>query len=264
VTRALEECAFDEAATALYRFIWNTYCDWYLELAKPILNGSDEAAKAETRATAAWALDHCLLLLHPVSPFITEELWARLAEAGGPTRDTALISAAWPSLPGTMVDPAAAEEIGWLIELVSEVRSIRSEMNVPPSAKPVLALSGASAATRERLLRHSDLILTLARLGEVQEAEGSPAGSVPFVLGEATAALSIAEFIDVAAERARLSKEIAGRAADADRTRRKLDNPDFVARAPEDVVEENREKLAEAEAARAKLEGALARLEAVS
>ena len=144
------------------------------------------------------------------------------------------------------------------------MRSIRSEMNVPPSAKPMLSLSGASPATQERLARHRELILTLARLGGEQAAGGAPAGAVPFVLAEATAALSIAEFIDVAAERARLTKEIGARLSDAERTRRKLDNPDFVARAPEDVVEENREKLAEAEAARAKLESALARLEAVS
>jgi valyl-tRNA synthetase len=264
VTRALEACAFDEAAAALYRFIWNTVCDWYLELAKPILNGADEAAKAETRATAAWVLDQCLLLLHPVSPFVTEELWGRLAEAGGPPRDTALIAAAWPAFPPSLVDDEASGEIGWLIDLVTEVRSIRSEMNVPPSAKPALAFTGANAATRERLARHRDLVLTLGRLGEVSQAEAAPAGAVPFVIGEATAALSIAEFIDVAAERARLSKEVAGFSADAERTRRKLDNPDFVARAPAEIVEENREKLAAAEAARAKLEGALARLEAVS
>jgi valyl-tRNA synthetase len=263
VTRALEDCAFDEAASALYRFIWNVFCDWYLELAKPVLNGADGAAKAETRATAAWALDQCLLLLHPVSPFITEELWGRIAEAGGPARDRALIAASWPALPDSYVDEGAQAEIGWVIDLVTEVRSIRSEMNVPPSAKPVLTLSGAGEGTRERLERHGALITALARLGGLMQAEAAPAGSVLFVIGEATAALSIAEFIDVAAERGRLKKEIETLTSDAERTRKKLDNADFVARAPEAVVEENRDRLAEAEAAAAKLQSALSRLEQV-
>jgi valyl-tRNA synthetase len=263
VTRALEECAFDDVANTLYRFIWNVFCDWYLELAKPVLNGDDEAAKAETRATAAWVLDQCLKLLHPVSPFITEELWDRLAEFGGPKREGMLITAAWPELPGEWVDAEAESEIGWLIELVGEVRSIRSEMNVPPSARAPLVLVGADAITQARLQRHRELILTLARLSDVREAETAPPGAVPFVIGEATAALSIAEFIDLRAEKARLQKEIATLASDADRTRKKLENPDFVARAPEEVVEENRERLAEADAARVKLESALGRLEAV-
>jgi valyl-tRNA synthetase len=264
VTEALEACAFDDAAGALYRFIWNVFCDWYLELAKPVLNGDDEAAKAETRATAAWVLDQALKLLHPVSPFLTEELWARLAELGGPRREGMLITAEWPQLPEAWVDPEAEGEIGWLIDLVSEVRSIRSEMNVPPSARAPLVLVGADARTRTRLQRHRDLILTLARLSDAREAEAAPAGAVPFVIGEATAALSIAEFIDLRAEKARLQKEIAALASDAERTRKKLENPDFVARAPEEVVEENRERLAEAEAARGKLESALGRLEAVA
>jgi valyl-tRNA synthetase len=262
VTEGFEACAFDDAAGALYRFIWNVFCDWYLELAKPILNGSDEAATAETRATAAWVLDLCLKLLHPVSPFITEELWDKLSEFGSP-REGQLITTAWPLAPDSWIDAEAGAEIGWLIDLVSEIRSIRAEMNVPPSAKPPLSLTGAGAGTRERLERHRELILTLARLGAAREADAPPPGAVPFVIGEATGFLSIAEFIDVAAERARLAKEIGAFASDIDRTAKKLANADFVARAPEEVVEENRERLASAEAGKAKLEAALARLEAV-
>ena len=263
VTRALETCAFDDAAGALYRFIWNVFCDWYLELAKPILNGADGAAKAETRATAAWALDVCLKLLHPVSPFITEELWDKLGEFGAP-RDTALlITAPWPEAPAAWIDAEAEAEIGWLIELVDEVRSIRAEMKVPPAARAPLTLSGASAATAERLKRHGELIVSLARLGSVRLADAPPPGAVPFVIGEATAALAIAEFIDVEAEQARLAKEIAALDSDIERTAKKLGNADFVARAREDVVEENRERLADAQAAKAKLQAALARLQAV-
>ncbi|MDR3509029.1 MAG: class I tRNA ligase family protein, partial [Caulobacteraceae bacterium] len=262
VTADLEAAAFDNAAAAIYRFIWNVYCDWYLELAKPILNGTDEAAKAETRAMAAWVLDMCLTLLHPFSPFITEELWDKLGQVG-PAREGLLISNAWPKLPQDWIDAEASAEIDWLVELVTEVRSVRAEMNVPPGARTPLTLAGASAVTQDRLERHKDLILTLARLESVTEVEAAPAGSVPFVIGEATAALSIAEFIDVKAEQARLKKEIGGLESDIDRTAKKLANADFVARAREEVVEENRLRLAEAQTAKVKLEAALARLDAV-
>ncbi|CAN1529872.1 ValS Valyl-tRNA synthetase [Caulobacteraceae bacterium] len=262
VTKALESCAFDDATGALYRFIWNVFCDWYVELAKPILGGSDEAAKAETRAMTAWVLDQCLLLLHPVMPFLTEELWEKTAEEG-PAREGFLISARWPELPADWIDAGAEAEIGWLVDLVTEIRSIRAEMNVPPGARIPLTLSGASAETLDRLARHNDLILTLARLGSAQAGE-APAGSAPFTIGEATAAISIAEFIDLAAERARLTKEIAGYVSDIERVNRKLGNPDFLAKAKEEVIEENREKLADAEAARARLEAALERLQSVA
>jgi valyl-tRNA synthetase len=263
VTAALEAGQFDEAAGALYRFVWNVFCDWYLELAKPILNGDDEVAKAETRAMAAWTLDQTLKLLHPVSPFITEALWAETAEFG-PKRQGLLIETAWPELPGAWVDETAAAEIDWLIALVSEVRSIRAEMNVPPSARPALSLVGVGPVTQGRLTRNRDRLCALARLDAVRLAEAAPAGAVPFVIGEATGALAIAEFIDLAAEKARLEKEIAALDQDIARISKKLDNADFIARAPEAVVEENRKKLAEAQTAKAKLESALARLQGLA
>ncbi len=262
VTQALDAGRFDEAAGALYRFVWNVFCDWYVELAKPILNGDDEAAKAETRAMAAWTLDQTLRLLHPVSPFITEELWAQTAEFGA-ARETLLIEAPWPELPAGWTDAEAEAEIGWLVALVGEVRSIRAEMNVPPSARPALTLVGGDARTGARLARSRDRLCTLARLSGVREASAAPPGAVLFVVGEATAALAIAGFIDVAAEKARLTKALAALEQDAERLRRKLDTPDFVARAPEAVVEENREKLAEARSAAEKLRSALARLDTV-
>ncbi|MBO9559156.1 MAG: valine--tRNA ligase [Caulobacter sp.] len=262
VTQALEAPSFDAAADALYKFIWNVFCDWYLELAKPILNGDDAEAKAETRATAAWALDVILKLLHPVMPFITEELWDKTAEFGAP-REGMLIVEKWPELPEAWIDATAEAEIGWLVDTVGEIRSIRAEMNVPPSAKPPLSVIGAAPETKARLARHRDLLLTLARLDSAREAETAPAGSVPIVLGEATGALAIAEFIDLEAEKARLTKEIAVLGSEIEKIGKKLNNPDFVARAKPEVVEENRERLAEAEAAKIKLEAALARLEAV-
>ncbi|MGC1302217.1 MAG: valine--tRNA ligase [Caulobacteraceae bacterium] len=263
VSAALDGADFAEAANVLYRFVWNVFCDWYLELAKPILNGEDERAKTETRATAAWTLDQILRLLHPISPFITEELWEKTAEFG-PARNGLLIESRWPALSSEWIDEGATAEVDWLIDLVSEVRSIRAEMNVPPSARPPLTLIGAGALTQERLKRNRERLGALARLDAVREADAAPHGAVLFVAGEATAALSVAEYIDLAAEKARLSKAMASAEQDVTRTAKKLENADFVARAPAEVVEENREKLAEAQAALEKLKAALARLETVS
>ncbi len=260
VSAALEGGRFDDAASALYRFVWNVFCDWYLELAKPVFNGADEAAKAETRAMTAWLLDQTLKLMHPVMPFITEELWAQTAGDGAPRDEAMLIGAAWPQLPDAFVDAAAEAEIGWLVDLVTEIRQLRAEMNVPPSAKPPLAFVAPDAATAARMDRHRALILTLGRVSSLDSAEAAPAGAVTFVSGGATAALSLAGIIDLAAERARLEKEIVAFDSDIGHVNKKLGNPNFVARAAPEVVEEQRAKLAEAEAGKAKLQAALGRL----
>ncbi|HEY0599582.1 valine--tRNA ligase [Brevundimonas sp.] len=263
VSAAIEGGRFDDAASALYRFVWNVFCDWYLELAKPVFTGTDEAAKAETRAMTAWTLDQTLKLMHPVMPFITEELWDKLSDQGAPRLEAALIGAAWPDLPDAFIDPAAEAEIGWLVDLVTEIRALRAEMNVPPSAKPPLAFIGPDSATAQRIARHRDLLLTLGRVSETAIAETAPAGAVTFVSGGATAALSLAGIIDLAAERARLEKEIAAFDSDIAHVGKKLGNPNFVARAAPEVVEEQRGKLAEAEAGKARLQAALARLDTV-
>jgi valyl-tRNA synthetase len=263
VSQALEAGRFDDAASALYRFVWNVFCDWYLELAKPVFNGADEAAKAETRAMTAWTLDQTLKLMHPVMPFITEELWDKTAGEGAPRDEATLIGASWPALPDNFVDVGAEAEIGWLVDLVTEIRQLRAEMNVPPSAKPPLAFVSPDATTAERMARHRDLILTLGRVSELASADTAPAGAVTFVTGGATAAISLAGIIDLSAERTRLTKEIAALDSDIDHVNRKLGNPNFVARAAPEVVDEQREKLAEAEAGKAKLEAALARLDAM-
>ncbi|MFN3514146.1 MAG: valine--tRNA ligase [Phenylobacterium sp.] len=264
VTAALEACAFDDAASGLYRFVWNTFCDWYVELAKPILNGADAAAKVETQATAAWALDVIFKLLHPVMPFLTEELWDKTAELGAARGEGLLISARWPDLAEGLVDRAAEAEIGLIVAAVSEGRSVRAELNVPPSAKPALLVIEASDAQQRVLETNAAVIAQTLRVSEVRFEAQAPEGAIPYVVEGATLALPVAEFIDLAAERARLAKEIGALSSDIDRTAKKLANADFVARAPEEVVEENRERLAEAETAKAKLEGALARLEAVA
>ncbi len=263
VSSAIEGGRFDDAASALYRFVWNVFCDWYLELAKPVFMGSDAAARAETRAMTAWTLDQTLKLMHPVMPFITEELWDKLAGEGAPRAEATLIGAAWPDLPDAFIDAGAEAEIGWLVDLVTEIRQLRAEMNVPPSAKPPLAFVAPDATTAERIARHRDLILTLGRAGDLTTLEAAPAGAVTFVSGGATAALSLAGIIDVAAERTRLTREIAAFDSDIGHVNKKLGNPNFVERAAPAVIEEQRAKLAEAEAGKVKLQAALVRLDAV-
>ncbi|MBD3832189.1 MAG: valine--tRNA ligase [Brevundimonas sp.] len=263
VSEAIEGGRFDDAASGLYRFVWNVFCDWYLELAKPVFNGADEAAKAETRAMTAWTIDQTLKLLHPVMPFITEELWAELGKEG-PARESLLIGAEWPVLPDTFVDASAEAEIGWLVDLVGEIRALRAEMNVPPSAKPPLAFVAPDAVTAERIARHRDLLLTLGRVSEITSVEAAPAGAVTFVSGSTTAALSLAGIIDLTAERARLEKEIAVFESDIGHVNKKLGNPNFVSRAAPEVVDEQRAKLAEAEEGKVKLQAALARLDAMA
>jgi valyl-tRNA synthetase len=259
VTEELEAFRFNEAAGALYRFIWNVYCDWYLELAKPLLAGEDEAAKEETRRTAAWALDAALKLLHPFMPFLTEELWARLGEYGA-KRERMLIVESWPDLAATPRRADAEAEIDWIIRLIGETRSTRAELNVPPAAKIPLLLIGASKENAARLERYQDHIDRLARLDYSTTAEEAPPGSVTFVLDEAMVALPLEGVVDFAAEAARLEKDIAKLDGEIGKLSSKLANPDFVAKAPEEVVEENRERLEEAEASKMKLAAALARL----
>ncbi len=269
ITAAMADCGFDQTADGLYRFIWRQYCDWYVELAKPLLGKPDEPpadldAQAETQATAAWVLDVVLKLLHPVMPFLTEELWAQTADLGAP-RDHAgfLMVARWPELPSSLIDAQADAEIGLIIEAISEGRSVRAELNVPNSAKPALLVIEASAAQARVLKDSSLLICQLLRVAEIRFVDSAPEGAIPYVVEGATLALPVAEFIDLAAERARLGKEVATLASDIERTAKKLDNADFIARAPEEVVEENRERLADAKGAKARLEAALGRLGAV-
>ncbi|HWE98405.1 MAG TPA: valine--tRNA ligase [Caulobacteraceae bacterium] len=257
ITGALDGCGFDEAAQDLYRFIWNTFCDWYVEAAKPLLQGQDEAAAAETRAMAAWALDQILKLLHPISPFVTETLWRETAPAGG--RANLLIVERWPDLDEAWVDAAARDEIGLVVAAVSEARSVRAELNVPASARPHLFVVEASAAQRSALEANASMLAQTLRSGALKFA-AAPPSAVVFVVQGATFALDVGSLVDLPTERARLAKEIAARSADIDKTAKKLANADFVSRAPEEVVEENRERLAEAEAARDRLSQMLERL----
>jgi valyl-tRNA synthetase len=258
VAKAIETYRFNDAANAAYRFVWNIFCDWYLELAKPLLQGADGPAKDETRAATAFVLEEIIKFLHPFMPFMTEELWAITATDELP-RASLLALAKWPDLEGCE-NPAAEAEIGFIVELVSEIRSVRAEMNVPPAAQLPLVLVGASPETQSRAKNWDETLKRLARLSEISFAPEAPEKSVQMIVRKTLAALPLHGIVDLEAEKSRLAKEIAKLTGDAGKIEAKLNNADFVARAPEEVVEENRERLAEAFSRVEKLEAARARL----
>jgi len=257
VTEAIETYRFNDAAGTLYRFIWNQFCDWYLELLKPVFGGEDEAAKAESQACAAYVLEETYKLLHPFMPFMTEELWAHTA-GEGKSRDSLVCHAEWPS--PAYADDAAADEINWLVDLVSGIRSVRAEMNVPPGATAPLVMVDASPLTRARLATHDQAIRRLARVSEIHLEASAPKGAAQIVVGEATACLPLGSLIDLSAEKARLEKAIEKAKAEAARIQGKLSNEKFVANAKPEVVEAERERFAELEQQLASLAVALARV----
>jgi valyl-tRNA synthetase len=259
VTAGLEAYKFNEAAGAMYEFVWGVFCDWYIELAKPIFAGDAEAAKSETRATFAWVLDQCLKLLHPFMPFITEELWNHMVEHGE-RRQNLLAVSQWPVYDG-LVDGQVEAEIGWVIALVSEVRSVRSEMNVPPGALVPLAIVAADATTRARLIVHEETIKRLARIDDITHAATAPKRAAVIVAGETTAALPLEGIIDMEAERKRLAREIDKAVVDISKMDAKLSNPAFMAKAKPEAIEEAQERKAELEGIVARLSAALKRIE---
>ena len=258
VTEAIEAYKFNDAAGALYRFVWNIYCDWYLELVKPVLGGPDSPAKTETRAMVAWVRDEIFKMLHPFMPFVTEELWRVTAEQG-PPRDGLLALAPWPTH-ARLADHAAESEIGWVIDIVTAIRSVRAEMNLTVATELSVVLAGVSPETDARAGRWADMIRRLARLSSLSVAKAVPPGSIQLVVRGEVVALPLKGVIDFAAEEARLQKEIARVDADIARVDAKLNNPKFVQNAAEEIVEGEREKREEAEGRRAKILEALERL----
>ncbi|GBR02399.1 valine--tRNA ligase [Acetobacter oeni] len=256
-TGALEAFRFDEYAGACYRFVWNRFCDWYLELSKPIFSGEDAKAAAELRAVTAWVLDTILRLLQPVMPFVTDTLWHEFGF--GP--EGGLMTAAWPepvSVPGA---EEAVAEIDWLTRFISEIRTVRAEMNVPPSRLAPVLLKDAAPTTVERATRWAETIGRMARVSNIEALTGDvPHGSAQTVVDEATLVLPLADLIDLNAERARLAKELDKAEAEIAKTAKKLGNPDFIARGKPEVVEETRERLTTQTGERDRLKAALARL----
>ena len=255
VSTALDEFKFNEAANVLYQFAWGSFCDWYLEFTKPILLGDDAAAKSETRAMTAWVLEQIVHLLHPIMPFLTEELWEHFAGA----ETGRLISARWPTYPEG--DAAAVAEMGWVVRLITQIRVARIEANVPPGAEIAAFLKDADATVRQRLATHRDLIKRLARLSEIDADKGEPQKAVQVVVEGATLFLDLAGAIDVGKERARLAKEAETLASDLDKIAKKLGNEQFIAKAKPEVVEEQRARQAEMTESLTRVRAALQRLE---
>jgi valyl-tRNA synthetase len=257
VEKALDDYRFNDAANGIYHFIWSLYCDWYLELTKPILLGFNAEAKSETQATVAYVRDEILRILHPFMPFITEELWHVTTND---RQEPMLALAAWPSEPPYFTE--AHEEVGWLIDFVSAIRSVRTEMNVPAGSLVQLALIKPSKMMFERAGRWDDALNRLARISGTRNVDKVPTGAIQVIVGADTVALELKGVIDLAAERARLAKEMAKCDADIARVDQKLGNADFLKRAPEEVVEGEREKRDEAQARKGKIAEALERLKA--
>jgi len=256
---AIEAYRFNDAANAVYRFVWSVFCDWHLELAKPVLQGpADPAARAETQATIAHVLDTIYALVHPFMPFLTEELWAIKGEAG-PGREGPLALGPWPTQ-GFEVDEAVEAEIGWVVDLIAEIRSVKSEMGVPPSTLTPLVLVAPSHRAETGARAWSESIRRLARVSSIERAEAAPPGSLELVVRGEAVALPLAGVVDLGAERARLDKEIARVRLEIAKVEAKLGNPDFVARAPEDIIAEHEDRLETFQARLVKLNAACERL----
>lgn len=256
ITDALRDYRFNDAADAIYHFIWDVFCDWYLELTKPLLQGDAPDEKTETQKVLGWTLDQIFKLLHPFSPFITEALWEQTA-----ARDGFLMRQAWPGPNGAAwKDADAAEEIDWLIRLITTIRSVRSDVNVPAGAKVPVVLVGASDKTAGRVTANSGLIARLARLETLRLADEAPAGSVRTVVDGTTVALAIADLIDSQAEILRLDKQLSKLGGEVMGLEKRLGNEAFITKAPAEVVEEQRQRLAELKATQTKLAQARAQL----
>jgi valyl-tRNA synthetase len=251
---ALESYRISDYAAACYRFVWGDFCDWFLELAKPGFAG-DQAT--EIRDVAGYVLGRILRLMHPMMPFVTEELWEHFGY-GAPG---SLISAAWPEAVAVHEGAAAQAEVSWVVRLISEIRTVRSEMNIPPAAKSAVLLAGAAPETLARAARWQEAIFRMARASEIGPLAGDvPKGSAQAVVGETTIILPLAELIDLDAERARLASARAKAAAELDKVEKKLANAEFVQRAPEAIIAENHERQDNFKSEIARLDAALGRI----
>ncbi|MCU9849096.1 valine--tRNA ligase [Defluviimonas sp. WL0024] len=251
VDEALAAYRFNDAANTLYAFVWGKVCDWYVEFAKPLMDGDDAA---ETRATMAWVLDQCYILLHPFMPFITEELWGQTG-----TREKLLVHAEWPEYGADFIDETADREMNWVIALIEEIRSARAQMHVPAGLKLPLVMTAMDEKGRAAFARNEPMITRLARLDGMTEGT-APKGAITVPVEGGSFAIPLEGVIDIAEEKARLSKTLEKLEKDLNGLRTRLSNPKFVESAPEEIVEETREKLALGEDEAAKLNAALKRL----
>ena len=251
VDEALENYRFNDAANALYAFVWGKVCDWYVEFAKPLMDGPEVG---ETRATMRWVLDQCYLMLHPIMPFITEELWALTG-----TRNKLLVHGDWPTYGTELMDAEADREMNWVISLIDEIRSARTQMRVPVGLKLAMVQVALDERGRAAWARNEAIIKRLARIESLSEGP-APKGAITVAVDGGTYALPLEGVIDLAEEKARLTKSLEKLEKDIGGLRGRLNNPKFVASAPEEIVDETRENLALGEEEAAKLKSALARL----
>ena len=258
ITASLEAYRFNDASNAVYQFIWDGFCDWFIELAKPILQSEDEAAKIEVQAAAQWGLQNALKLLHPFMPYVTEELWQEIKPADATVKF--LMLETWPQIPKDVLNKDADAEINWVIKAITIIRSVRSEMNVPAGSKIPLIVSASNDLTQERLTRHEDVLKRLARLDTVSVQNNFPEGAIQSIVDEAVFAIHLNEVIDIAAEADRLKKEIAKVEQEIAKISGKLGNKGFLEKAPDAVIEENKSRLQDEQSKLEKLETALSRL----
>ena len=263
--KALESYKFNEAANILYQFTWGTFCDWYLEFTKPVLNEeSDETAITEIRRTTGWVLDQILVLLNPIMPFITEELYESMGQRNFESHERRLLlQAKWPEIPDVASYQSSVSDIVWLIRFISEIRSVRADMNVPAGAKIQLQIKDANKTTKARINTFDHIIRLMARLEGISELQGDiPKGALQTVLDEATLIMPVADIINIDEEKARLKKEIDKLNQTIKKFDQKLENKKFLENAPEDVVEEQRHRKREAQETLEKLSRALSQIEA--
>ena len=261
VTQALAEYRFNEASSAIYRFFWNEYCDWYLELAKLALRSDDPARRAATRTALVDVLGTALRLLHPMMPFITEELSAKLPAA----TSRSLVEAPWPAAATLVSDPAAEDALERLIGVVRAVRNVRAETGVAPAQEVDLFVSCPDDASWQELSSAGDEIRALGRIGSLVRwtEAAAPRGAVPAMVAGLELHVSLVGLVDIAATREKTAREIVKARAELERVQGKLGREDFVARAPAEIVEKERERATELEARLAILESGLVRLEGV-
>jgi valyl-tRNA synthetase len=256
VDAALDAYRFNDAANALYAFVWGTFCDWYVELSKPLLQGDDAEKANETKAVLSWTLDQCLILLHPIMPFITEELWGKLA-----TRDTMLIHADWPTFQAVdLVDDSADTEMNWVVSLIEGIRSARAQMHVPAGAYIACVVKDLTSGGQAAYDANKTMIDRLARIDGLTHVDEFPKGTVTLGVPGGSFGLPLADVIDIAEEKARLEKSLGKLAKEIGGLRGRLNNPKFRDSAPEDVVAETETNLAAREEEEAKLKEALDRL----
>ena len=255
VNIAFDQFRFNDAAQALYSFVWGTVCDWYVELSKPLLNSDDSKIKNETRQTMGWVIDHCLILLHPIMPFITEELWETLTK-----RNEMLVHCDWPEYDRALIDHAADLEMNWVVNLIESIRSARAQLRVPAGLKIPMIFLEMDSEAKQAWENNSEMIQKLARITELTSADKIPKGSIAISAKGASFALPLEDIIDVEEEKKRLSKSLDKLQKEISALKGRLQNSKFIESAPEEVILETKENLVLREEEEAKLSSAASQL----